>query len=114
MQQNIEPKVRKVSSAIFVLAAALPNTFSLSNKFSRNHVTQCFVGLEKAYDQFRRDDLWRVLQSTVLKAARYWLSNHCTTAQKFVSASVELNQNHSPFVLDIGKSAYCYHSPLPT
>jgi len=48
-------------------------------------------------------------ESTVLTAACYWPSSHCIPTKKFVSVSVELNHNRSPWALDINKQ--CRISP---
>ena len=102
--------------ATWRLAVALQTKLSLSNKFSRNlgsmpktsthvlstsrkHTTGVFVKIAGG-----------CCRCTVLKAACYWLSNHCIPVQKCVSMLGELNQNRSSFVFDSDKGVFCHHS----
>jgi len=74
----------------------MPKMFTHVLSTSRKHTTEFFV---KSFGECG--------VSTVLTAACYWPSSHCIPAQKFVSASGELNHDRSPLVLDGNNIACC-------
>jgi len=61
-------------------------------------------------DRVPRETFGECCWSMVLMAACHWPWSHCIPAQKFVSVSVELTHNRSPWVLDSDKGVCCHHS----
>ena len=99
-------------SAVFILAIVLqakflrnlgsmPKTFKHVLSTSGKHTTGFLV---KCYGER--------CGSTVLTTACYWLSSHCSPAQKLVSASGKLNHECSPLVLDSDKDVCCHYCSL--
>jgi len=99
-------------SAVFILAIVLqakflrnlgsmPKTFKHVLSTSGKHTTGFLL---KCYGER--------CGSTVLTTACYWLSSHCSPAQKLVSASGKLNHERSPQVLDFDKYACCHYFSL--
>ena len=108
-----EPKLNDIQCG-FHPGHSIQTKIPLSSKFLRN-LGVCqklsntyFVDLEKAYDRFLVKSFGECCGSTVLTTACYWLLSHCTPAQKFVSASGELNHGRSPWVLCFIKDACCH------
>jgi len=103
-----------ISSAVFILAIVLQTKISLSSKFLRNlgSMPKTFPHVlstsRKHTTGFLVKSFRECCGSAVLTAACYWPSSHCIPAQKFVSASGELNHGRSPWMLDSDKDACCY------
>jgi len=99
---------RSTAYQIFTLQQILRNLGSVPKTFA--HV---LLSLRKHTTGFLVKSFGKCCGSTVLTAACYWPSIHCTClpAQKFVSVSGELNHNRSQFVLDSDKGVCCHHSP---
>ena len=100
----------------FVPAVALQTKLSLSNKFSKNlgsmpkTSTHVLSTSRKHTTGFLVKIAGGCCRCTVLKAACYWLSDHCIPVQKCVSMLGELNQNRSSLVFDSDKGVFCHHS----
>jgi len=103
-----------IPSAVFILAIVLQTKISLSSKFLRNlgSMPETFPHVlstsRKHATGFLVESFGECCGSTVLTAACYWPSSHCIPAQKFVSASGELNQGRSPWLLDSDNDACCH------
>jgi len=75
-------------------------------------VYTCFVELEKAYDQVPPEMFWECCGSTVLTAALLLAVTLLYSCSEVVSVWVELNHNHSPWVLDFDKGVCCRNLSL--
>jgi len=107
-REIIEPKPKRMSSVVFVLAVALQSKFLISSIFSKylGNMTKMFKPthvlstsrkhITRSVEKIFRECCGR----TVLTTACYWPSSHYIPAQRSVFVSVELNHNRSLLVLD--------------
>jgi len=91
---------------------SLQAKFSLSNKNLRKRwsmpktSTHVLLTSRKQKTRFFVNIFEKCCGRTGLTTACYWPSYHCIPAQKFVSVSVNLIQNLTPWVLDYDKGLW--------
>ena len=104
----MEPKLEeRIPRAVFVVVVALQGQI-----LTLLQIWEIIGVCQRRLPIIPREKHWGVLrdQPTLLTAACYWPLNHCIPAQKFTSASAEINRNCSQWVLDSSKLVQCHHS----
>jgi len=101
-----------IPNAVFILAIVLQAKFLRNLGSMPKTFKHVLSTSRKPTTGFLVKSFGKRCGSTVLTTACYWLSSHCSPAQKLVSASGKLNHERSPLVLDSDKDACCHYFSL--